>query len=278
MKLLNFFFPLKLKSSGMTDKGQKRALNEDYIYYDDERGLYLVADGIGGHGNGDYASQETVKIIEAYLDEHIDDSDVKGPEQLTNVSYENAGDIGSKKFYELNHIIDAIELSNEKIFKENQIRQAQSNKKGMGTTLSGCWFLPKKRRVVLFNCGDSRVYQFRNHQLIQKSHDHSMRQHWIDNGRVGPKPAANIILRAIGPRDTVVPDIELADMRKGDTWLICSDGLHGMIPDRDIQEFLTNRLSNKKLPNHENFSSRLVDKANYAGGLDNISVVLVHVY
>jgi len=278
MNILNFFFPLKLKSSGMTDKGQKRALNEDYIHYDDRSGLYLVADGIGGHGNGDYASQETVKVIDTYLNEHQNDKNVKGAEQLSNVSYENAGDIGSKNFFELNHIIDAIELANEKIYKENQIRQAQSNKKGMGTTLSGCWFLPKKRRVVIFNCGDSRIYQFRDNQLIQKSHDHSMRQHWIDNGRVGPKPAANIILRAIGPREMVLPDIELADMRRGDTWLICSDGLHGMIKDSEIQEFLANRLANKKLPNHENFSSRLVDKANYVGGLDNISVVLVHIH
>jgi len=262
----------------MTDKGQKRALNEDYIHYDDRSGLYLVADGIGGHGNGDYASQETVKVIDTYLNEHQNDKNVKGAEQLSNVSYENAGDIGSKNFFELNHIIDAIELANEKIYKENQIRQAQSNKKGMGTTLSGCWFLPKKRRVVIFNCGDSRIYQFRDNQLIQKSHDHSMRQHWIDNGRVGPKPAANIILRAIGPREMVLPDIELADMRRGDTWLICSDGLHGMIKDSEIQEFLANRLANKKLPNHENFSSRLVDKANYVGGLDNISVVLVHIH
>jgi len=261
----------------MTDKGQKRALNEDYIYYDDKMGLYLVADGIGGHGNGDYASKETVNIIESYLAEHREDKNVQGAEQLSNVSYENAGDIGSDKYCELNHVIDSIELSNETIYSENQQRLSLNSKKGMGTTLSGCWFLPKKRKVVVFNCGDSRVYQFRDNQLVQKTHDHSMRQYWIDNGRVGPKPAANIILRAIGPRDTVAPDLELADMRKGDTWLICSDGLHGMIADQDIQEFLANRLNNKKLPNYESFSARLVDKANYVGGLDNISVVIVHV-
>lgn len=104
-----------------------------------------------------------------------------------------------------------------------------------------------------------------------------MHQHWLDHGMVGEKPPKNIILRAIGPREEIEPDIEVANIQKGDTWLICSDGLHGMLEDQIIETFLEQRLEDKSLSNYKNFAPRLVDKANYAGGLDNISVVLIHV-
>ncbi|MFK5891677.1 MAG: protein phosphatase 2C domain-containing protein [Pseudomonadota bacterium] len=282
MNIFNFLFPLKLKSSAKTDKGKKRAHNEDSILADEKQNLFIVADGIGGHGNGKYASQESIKILNQQLFSNKKSSNNKPQtdklnEQLSQINFENASDIGTVKFPQLNHLLDAIFLANEKIYSENQANINIDKKRGMGTTFSGCWFLPKQKKVILFNIGDSRIYLLRKNNLSQRTHDHSMRQHWIDNGEQGPKPPANIILRAIGPRPQVEADIELADIERGDTWLICSDGLHGMLSDKIIEEFLCNRVKDKNISNFQNFSPRLVDKANYAGGLDNISVIIIHV-
>jgi len=282
MNIFSFLFPLKLKSSAKTDTGKKRKHNEDSILSDDENHLYIVADGIGGHGRGEYASQESLNIVNNYLFSNVElntnktSSDIIN-DQLSQVDYENASDIGSKKFPQLNHLIESLHLANKKIYDENQNNETSDKKRGMGTTFSGCWFLTKQKRVILFNIGDSRVYLLRDNELNQRTHDHSLRQQWIDNGMEGARPPANIILRAIGPREQIEPDIELANIKKGDCWLICSDGLHGMVSDEMIKEFLVNRVSDKNLSNYQNFSSRLVDKANYAGGLDNISVIIIHV-
>jgi len=279
MNIFSFFFPLKFKSSARTDTGKKRDHNEDSILNDDENHLYIVADGIGGHGRGEFASEESINLVTNYLfEENNKESDLeKQNEQLSQVNFENAGDIGSTKFPQINHLIDALHLANEKIYAENSNNKSINKKRGMGTTFSGCWFLKKQKRVILFNIGDSRVYLLRDKVFTQRTHDHSLRQQWLDNGQEGPKPPANIILRAIGPRPQVEPDIELANIKRGDTWLICSDGLHGMLNDEIIKEFLVNRVNDQNLPNHQNFSPRLVDKANYAGGLDNVSVIIIHI-
>jgi len=279
MNIFSFFFPLKFKSSAETDTGKKRDHNEDSILSDDKNHLYIVADGIGGHGRGEYASEESIHLVQDYLlKANHDTVDLeKKNEQLSQVNFENASDIGSNKFPQINQIIDALHLANEKIYAENASNNSIDKKRGMGTTFSGCWFLRKQKKVILFNIGDSRVYRLRDNILSQRTHDHSLRQQWIDNGQEGPKPPANIILRAIGPRPKVDPDIELANINRGDTWLICSDGLHGMLSNKIIEEFLLNRVRDQSLPNFKNFAPRLVDKANYAGGLDNISVIIIHV-
>lgn len=282
MNIFSFFFPLKLKSSAKTDTGKKRDHNEDSILSDDKNHFYIVADGIGGHGRGEYASQESIQITNNDLFVNNDfknkkPSPGKAHEQLSQVNFENASDIGSNKYPQLNYLIDALHLANDKIYGENQSNKKIDKKRGMGTTFSGCWFLTRQKRVILFNIGDSRIYLLRNNALNQRTHDHSLRQQWIDNGKEGPKPPANIILRAIGPRPKIEPDIELANIEKGDTWLICSDGLHGMLSDKIIEQFLLNRVSDKNLSNFQNFSPRLVDKANYAGGLDNVSAIIIHV-
>ncbi len=287
MNLINFFFPLKIKSSALTDKGKKRKHNEDSILADNKHHLYIVADGIGGHINGAYASSESINVVKDYLfsckDKIMDEH-----ESLAQVNFENASDIGSNDYPELNHLIHAIDIANESIYNKTQENQDETEevipendapvkKKGMGTTFVGCWFLPKRKRVILFNVGDSRAYLIRNNEMSQKTHDHSALQHWKDNGHEGPKPKANVIIRAIGPREHTQADFELAEIKKGDTWLICSDGLHGMLSDEELAEFLLPRLEDKSLVHYGSYASRLVDKANYAGGMDNVSVILVHV-
>ncbi|MFK5986420.1 MAG: protein phosphatase 2C domain-containing protein [Pseudomonadota bacterium] len=278
MNILSFFFPLKLKSSAETDTGKKREHNEDSVLNDEKNHLYIVADGIGGHGRGEYASNESIRLVKDCLFNKNRPPDLNAQsDQPGQINFENASDIGSTKYPKLVKLLNSLHLANKKIYAENQSNDSIDKKRGMGTTFSGCWFLPKQKRVILFNIGDSRIYLLRDSNLNQRSHDHSMLQYWIDNGKQGPKPAANIILRAIGPRSEVEPDIELANIKRGDTWLICSDGLHGMLKDEIIEEFLSSRTSDKSLSNYKNYAPRLVDKANYAGGLDNISVIIIHI-
>lgn len=284
MKIFDFLFPFKLKSSAHTDKGKKRPHNEDSILSDDINKLYVVADGIGGHGSGEIASRQCLNILKEYIEEssHLPSSKSDSfQDQLSQVNFENANDIGTTNFPSINLLINAIFLANSTIYsknkKEKEKEKGEINKRGMGTTLAGCWFLPKQKKIILFNIGDSRVYLLREHNLIQRTHDHSLLQHWIDNGKQGDKPSANIILRAIGPSAEVQAEIELANIQRGDTWLICSDGLHGMLSNQQIKDFLINRTSDKSLSNYPNFSSRLIDKANYAGGIDNISVIIIHI-
>jgi len=279
MNIFSFFFPIKIKSSAKTDRGKKREQNEDSILEDTKNHFYVVADGIGGHGRGDYASSQSIKIVEEYLFNSDTSSQTEmTSDQISQINFENAADIGSNKYPQIKTLFHGLNLANQKIYSENQNTKTDDEKKrGMGTTFSGCWFLEKQKKVILFNIGDSRIYLLRNSKLIQRSHDHSMLQHWIDNGKQGKKPASNIILRAIGPCEEIEVDIELADIKRGDTWLICSDGLHGMLKNKTIEEFINQRVSDKSLSNHANYANRLVDKANYAGGLDNVSAVIIHI-
>lgn len=275
MKLLNFFFPIKIKFSAQTDKGQKREHNEDSLLTDKKNNLFIVADGLGGHTNGEYASSESLNILKKLLTKENTEV-IEDHHLMSEVNYDNAADVGTTEFPEINQVFHAIDEANHFIHEKN-LDIIADNKKPMGTTISGCWFFPKRQKAILFNVGDSRIYLFRQGQFIQKSHDHSLLQYWLDNGQKGEKPNANVIIRAIGPKPNVHPDIELTDIERGDTWLICSDGLHGMISHDDIEQFLASRLERNNLATYKNFSTRLVDKANYAGGLDNISVILIHI-
>lgn len=280
MSIFDFLFPLRFKSSAKTDKGKKRPHNEDTIYCNDKQKLYIVADGIGGHGRGEYASSQSIKLFSELLFDRKFQPAPLSREQLRLINFENVDDINTQKLPELTRLVAALHKTNEQIYQENRKlkdKAIDGKERGMGTTFSGCWFLPGQKRVLLFNIGDSRVYLLRDEQFVQRTHDHSMRQYWLDNGQHGEPPPKNIILRAIGPKQQIEPDIEVANIKKGDTWLICSDGLHGMINDKQLHQFITDRVADKSLSNYQTYAPRLLDKANYAGGLDNISVILIHI-
>ncbi len=281
MGLIDFFLPMKFKSSAVTDKGKVRAQNQDAIYADDKQKLYIVADGIGGHGHGEYASQESIKLFCQLLFDKDFEPGQLNENQMSLIDFEDASDIGQDKYPQLHRLYFALHQTNQNIHEENKRLQKESADgekfRGMGTTFSGCWFLPAEKRVILFNIGDSRIYLLRNNKMVQRTHDHSLRQHWLDHGQQGEPPPKNIILKAIGPKPQIEPDIEVANICRGDTWMICSDGLHGMLEDNEIQHFILQRIADRKLRNYQNFAPRLLDKANYAGGLDNISVILIHI-
>ena len=132
--------------------------------------------------------------------------------------------------------------------------------------LNGIWV--EDDHIVWFHVGDSRLYRLRDTELKCLTIDHSAYNQWVHNGKNGQEPGKNIVTRAVGPRDGVIPDIKLGKCQKDDIYLLCSDGLNDMIADQQISNVLN---SGKDV---ETMAKELIDLAINAGGHDNISVIV----
>jgi serine/threonine protein phosphatase PrpC len=142
--------------------------------------------------------------------------------------------------------------------------------RGMGTTIVGLWLADGLSKGVVFHVGDSRLYRFRDGRLDQITRDHSLYQAWVDSGRSGDPPNRNIIMRALGIVDDVEADISVQEMLAGDIYLLCSDGLNGMVPDDTIIDIL----AEIELTGLEPAWRQLIQEANDHGGKDNVTVIL----
>lgn len=237
---------------GMTDTGLRRSNNEDSIHCDPERGLALVADGMGGHNAGEVASALAVTVIRGALESVPGGAaDAAGLEQ---------------------RLREAIGRANQEVF---QSAQRDPNCAGMGTTLALTAFHPGG--VLLAHVGDSRIYRLRGGELELLTADHSLIQELLDNGFLSEDEARhsqnkNLITRAIGIADTVEPDLRNLATEPGDLYLLCSDGLSDLVSDTDIRELLIERGESL-----ESAVPALVQRANEHGGRDNISVILARV-
>jgi protein phosphatase len=148
-------------------------------------------------------------------------------------------------------------------------------RRGMGTTFVGLLLLG--RTAVVAHVGDSRAYRLRNGKLERLTRDHSLANHLVERGYLRPEdvatyPRRNVITRAIGTHDAVEVDARIVDLRPGDTFLLCSDGLHGEVTDAEIADIL----QQPGLPT--SVVGRLIDRAIEAGGNDNVTAVLVRVH
>ena len=235
-----------------TDIGKKRELNEDYIYTSGDLtggldNLFVVADGMGGHNAGDYASKYTVlKLVEA----------VEKADKVT--------DIEDKKTL----IKEAIDSANSYVY-ECSIKDSALS--GMGSTLVLTTLT--KDKAIVANVGDSRLYLIRNNEIIQVTKDHSFVEEMVNLGELDREaarnhPDKNIITRAVGVKNTVLADFFVIDLEKEDKILLCSDGLTNMVRDEEILEII------QKF-DIDNAVTTLIDKANLNGGKDNISAVVV---
>ena len=237
-----------LRSYAMTDIGQKRQLNQDFIYLSETPignlpNVFIVADGMGGHNAGDYASRYAVETV---VDE-IGVSFEKNPVKILG---------------------GAIEKANTLIRKKAQGNAAYN---GMGTTMVIATCIGRYLEVA--NVGDSRLYVI-NDKIEQITHDHSLveemvRMGGIDRESARNHPDKNIITRAIGARDYIEADYFSVELQEGDMILLCSDGLTNMIDDQSICQILTEGSSLKDRV------EKLVDTANRNGGKDNISVIVI---
>lgn len=240
-------------SYGISDPGQKRKLNEDSYLIDEKLGLFIVADGMGGHKAGEVASNLALKTISS---------------QIKNSTSLNSSEIIMQV------IQDAIEEANKQIHSYN-LAQGISAGQGMGTTITGFWICSvdenNNKEIHAFNVGDSRCYSFNQAELTQLSTDHSHYQLWLETGMEGKPPGHNIIYKAIGPWNKVVADQYNCTKHENELFLLCSDGLSDMLSDQEIEDILQKHsLSSLKQTTHA-----LISAANNAGGKDNVTIILV---
>ena len=238
-----------MKVYSATDVGQKRKMNQDYVFTSEDAvgnlpNLFVVADGMGGHNAGDFASSHAVEIL---VDEIRKDADYNPVKVIRH----------------------AIETANTEI-----IEQAQKDEglRGMGTTMVVSTIVGQYAYVA--NVGDSRLYVVQG-QIQQITKDHSLVQEMVRLGEISPEEARNhrdknIITRALGAEKTV--DIDFFDLKleAGDTILMCSDGLSNMVDDRKMEEIILD----SEMELTEN-GKTLIRESNLNGGKDNIAIILV---
>lgn len=233
---------------GDTDVGRKRTINQDSIFVSETKigklpNLFIVADGMGGHKAGDVASKTSVNLFVDF----VSNTDMTDPV----------------------NIIDAgIKIANDEVY---EMAQTNPDYVGMGTTFVAATVIDNK--VYIANVGDSRLYLI-GRDIVQITRDHSLVEEMVNLGEIERNEARthtkkNIITRAVGVEKSVVADIFQIDISEGDKILLCSDGLSNMVEDYDIKRIIANS------DNLEDAIHKLIDKANFNGGKDNISVVLV---
>src|SRR5438128_1436870 len=228
-----------------------RSGNEDNFSAeaDEQRGLFIVADGMGGHAAGEVASEMAVQIVQRELTE-LRDLESNGVER---------------------RVTEALKTANRAIHERTLI---EVDKQGMGTTVSV--LIISGRRYLIGQVGDSRVYLLRDGALAQLTKDHSYVQEQVDAGFLTPEqaryhPYSNVITRCVGASPDVEPDVYRGEVKLGDIYLVASDGLTGMVDDRRIHALLMSRAE----PERKVHS--LISEANGRGGLDNITAIVVHI-
>ncbi|MEO5377904.1 MAG: protein phosphatase 2C domain-containing protein [Magnetococcus sp. DMHC-6] len=272
----------RFRAVGRSDVGRVRTLNEDNFIINEALGLLIVADGMGGHDAGEVASAQVIASIQESLQKFMHpriDPNVTLAQEIKRQERQEQFDIGEEPTLDdlpnplLDTILSALNRANHKVHSINA-QKGYPEGMGMGSTVVGFW-LPKISQVpVIFHVGDSRLYLFRRGRLVQVTQDHSMYQQWKNYGGKGRPPAQNILLQAMGPAQKITPDIQFQDVQTGDIILICSDGLSGMLSDAHIGSLLA-QLTEK---NMEKICHQLVDDAKEAGGKDNITVILGHIF
>ena len=248
-------------AAGLSDVGLQREHNEDSFLVLNEYDLYVVADGMGGHRAGDVASRIATETISEFFKSTAND-DVTWPFHFdTNLSEEE------------NRLLTGIRVANRQIFERStRSREYQ----GMGTTVVGAMFSPKKQRMYIGHVGDSRCYRVREGQIHQLTRDHSLINDYLvampdlteEQRSELPK---NVITRALGMQDQVVVDLQHDDPRPEDVYVLCSDGLSGMISDDDIRQIIASHADIRDA------CRRLIQRANERGGEDNITAVLIKI-
>jgi protein phosphatase len=239
-------------AAAVSDRGRKRASNEDAFGYSIEHGVYLVCDGMGGAAAGEIASSLAVDEVMRLL---------------------TGRDPGEPAVHVEAVIQEAIDTANEAIYSRSQVNPRLN---GMGTTLVA--LVVEERQVRVVNIGDSRCYRLRSEQLELITQDHSLVDEQVRLGRMTPaealrSPLRNVITRALGTQPHVTPDIFELAAEPGDMFLLCSDGLTRELSDHKIEALLSEGLPT--ISPLVNLCKRLVEAGNQAGGGDNITCLLL---
>ncbi|WP_261845062.1 PP2C family protein-serine/threonine phosphatase [Aliamphritea ceti] len=236
---------LSWRSVGLTETGLVRKINEDALYVSDPKAHWAVADGMGGHHAGDLASQLVVERLDrlpldASLSRRVD------------------------------HLEDALIQANQEL-----VHMAGGGGKVIGTTVAGLMF--DQGRYLVYWCGDSRVYLFRNGCLNQETVDHTLVQELLEQGRINPTdvenhPERNVITRAVGAAPSLYVDMDLRPLQAGDLFLICSDGL-----DKEISELELTQILGIEGQSLDQIAGRLMSTCLNRTAKDNITLVVISV-
>ena len=253
---------MKFLSAGLTNPGMKRELNEDNFLILKDEGVFVVADGMGGHNAGEVASKIAVDTIAEFFHAAREDEDVTWPYKLDPTLS-----------FDANKLMVCVKFANRRIFKCSILTPEYS---GMGTTIVSILAFDGQDELYVAHVGDSRCYCLHDGQLSQVTEDHSLVNEYIKAGQITKEqaktfPNKNVIMRALGMKDNVLIDIQKRPACAGDIYLLCSDGLSDMVPDNDLEA-----LMRQDIPLDE-ICQQLIDLANSNGGKDNITAVLVKV-
>jgi len=249
---------MDVKAFGLTHVGRQRQHNEDAFLVEGDARLFLVADGMGGHAAGEIASRIAVDSINEFI-VHTKEDDGTWP---------HAYDEHYKR--STNRLMAAVRMANTRVL---EAMRKDARLRGMGTTVVAC--MADDTTVSVAHVGDSRAYMIRDGQLSRITNDHSwvfeqVQAGMLTEAEAEKHPLRNVITRALGGALQVTPDASEIDAKPGDVFLLCSDGLTGMVPESEILRVVTASSGDLRKA-----CQQLIDAANERGGLDNVTAVLV---
>ncbi len=240
---------MRAVAAGLTDVGRERKHNEDRYILLPEFGVFVVADGMGGHQSGEVASRMAASTVAGYF---------RATGKNTSVR---------------DSLVSALSDANSKIFARADDSRAH---RGMGTTIVAAAYCPGDAMLYIAHAGDSRCYRVRGGRMEQLTRDHSLLQDaLLERPDLTESDLAylprNVITRALGIGPSVELDVRAEPVQPGDCFLLCSDGLHGLVTDEDIVKIVVGA------PTLTEACQALVQRANANGGKDNVTSVLIRI-
>lgn len=250
---------MRAQAAGLSDVGLQREHNEDSYAVVAPHQLFIVADGMGGHRAGDVASRLASESITDFF-RRTDSEDVTWPFHFD-----------SELSDEENRLLTAIRLANRQIYEHSV---SNRDLRGMGTTVVGALFNESTGRMYIGHVGDSRAYRVRDGKIEQLTRDHSLLNDYLAAMPDMPEEQRNelpknVITRALGMQDNVEIDLVHDQGQSGDVYVLCSDGLSGMVTDQDICRVIN------EVSGPAEACERLVTMANANGGEDNVTAVVI---
>lgn len=244
--------PWIVRAGGISDKGRVRENNEDNLLRDEKRGLFIVSDGMGGHQAGEVASKIVVSVLPGFIEQQAT--------QMRNLTDDTCKLI----------LRDSILKLSQRLREESK---GKAGLQGMGATVVVAWLRDTSAHIAYM--GDSRIYLFRKKQMVQLTEDHSVVALLLRHGEITKEeakdhPARGRLSRYVGMEGDVFSDVYTVSIHPGDRMLLCSDGLTGMVADRDIGKVL------KEYEDPDKACKVLIDMANEAGGKDNITAIIIN--
>ena len=250
---------MKIRYAAKTDVGMKRTHNEDYFSLIEDEQVFLVCDGMGGHASGEVASKLAAETVGEFFQRTREDEDCTWPHKMDrSLSYQE------------NRLAVAVKLANLRIYDASS---RDLRYKGMGTTCVSS--LISGEHINVAHAGDSRCYRIRDKQIAQLTRDHSLLEDYkeakpdITEEEEKAFPHKNVITRALGMRETIDVAIRSHKIESDDIYLLCTDGLSGMVDDPKMLDIIVGAKS------LERAVAELVDAANRNGGVDNITTLLI---